>query len=616
MSDSDLTYSEGDEFVDYFAELSRGARITVEGEIEENVLDDFENGRSATQFFLRDDEGRRRSLAVNRDELKLRGGTRAVITGSVEAGALTVESVDQISDATSAAEIAAAATMRKAVVLRVNFSDKAVSCSDSAIAATMFNGAKNVSEWYRETSNGLVAFEPDTNADGAPDVFSITIGRSSSTTCDYNAIASEASAAATAAGVVMSNYQHKIYVLPNLSSCGWAGLGNVGCSSSCSAWINTCQYPDVYAHELGHNLGFAHASTDANNDGTIDSEYGDYSDFMGIGGVGYRHNNSPHKAQMNWLPSSKIASISSSVSIAPVEQNPSATTLPQAVRVAKANSPGSYYYLSYRRALGNYSTNLGTYADTVEVHRYSSGYSNTLLIAKLATGATWSDAASGLTVMHAAHDTASATINFNVECVRKAPAIVFASGAATLAGGQASISLTVSNLDSACPDSTFALASVLPSGWSGSLSQSAVTLAPGAQAIVQLSATAGSVADGIYSISVSAVDASIAAHNGAASTAWKIDSTPPAAVTSLSASSSRSKVQLTWTVPSDGAGSGVATYEVLRDGVKIATSASTSWVDSGLTAGVTYSYSVVAIDRVGNRSGPGNAAVVVVRKRR
>ncbi len=30
-------------------------------------------------------------------------------------------------------------------------------------------------------------------------------------------------------------------------------------------------------HELGHNVGMNHASTDPNNDGVIDAEYGDDS---------------------------------------------------------------------------------------------------------------------------------------------------------------------------------------------------------------------------------------------------------------------------------------------------------------------------------------------------
>jgi len=51
---------------------------------------------------------------------------------------------------------------------------------------------------------------------------------------------------------------------------------------------------------------------------------------------------------------------------------------------------------------------------------------------------------------------------------------------------------------------------------------------------------------------------------------------------------------------------------VWRDGEKLATTANTSYLDKSTSNGLTYSYTVVARDSVGNESGPGNAVSVTI----
>ena len=70
--------------------------------------------------------------------------------------------------------------------------------------------------------------------------------------------------------------EHKrfILIMPKTPSCPWAGLGNVGCGSNCTAWINGGFDQSVVFHELGHTMGLLHSHTQ-------DYEYGDSSCAMG-----------------------------------------------------------------------------------------------------------------------------------------------------------------------------------------------------------------------------------------------------------------------------------------------------------------------------------------------
>jgi len=66
---------------------------------------------------------------------------------------------------------------------------------------------------------------------------------------------------------------------------------------------------------------------------------------------------------------------------------------------------------------------------------------------------------------------------------------------------------------------------------------------------------------------------------------------------------------LTWS-PSTDAGTGVAGYNVMRNGTQIATTQTASFTDTGLTASGSYSYTVSAYDALGTTSAPSAAAAV------
>ncbi len=92
----------------------------------------------------------------------------------------------------------------------------------------------------------------------------------------------------------------------------------------------------------------------------------------------------------------------------------------------------------------------------------------------------------------------------------------------------------------------------------------------------------------------------------------RIDRTPPTTPTSVDASAlSTSSVEVTWTPSADGL-SGVSYYAVYRDGAVVATTTATTLPDSGLASGVTYTYTVVAVDEAGNESAPSAPASVTM----
>ncbi|QXE89159.1 rhamnogalacturonan endolyase family protein [Geomonas subterranea] len=93
----------------------------------------------------------------------------------------------------------------------------------------------------------------------------------------------------------------------------------------------------------------------------------------------------------------------------------------------------------------------------------------------------------------------------------------------------------------------------------------------------------------------------------------RLDIVAPTAPTGLTAvttalTGTTSSVALSWAAATDTVG--VTGYEVYRDGVKLATVASTSYTDPSVTSATTYAYTVKAFDAAGNRSAFSTALSV------
>jgi cellulose 1,4-beta-cellobiosidase len=79
------------------------------------------------------------------------------------------------------------------------------------------------------------------------------------------------------------------------------------------------------------------------------------------------------------------------------------------------------------------------------------------------------------------------------------------------------------------------------------------------------------------------------------------DTTPPSVPSNLAVTGvTSSSASLSWSASTDNVG--VTGYRVFRNGVQVATTAGTSYTDSGLTASTQYTYKVAATDAAGNVS--------------
>lgn len=92
------------------------------------------------------------------------------------------------------------------------------------------------------------------------------------------------------------------------------------------------------------------------------------------------------------------------------------------------------------------------------------------------------------------------------------------------------------------------------------------------------------------------------------------DTQAPSVPDEVKASSiSQTSATLSWKAAIDNVA--VSSYQVWRDGQKVASSATTSWTDNGLQAGKTYHYQVTASDAAGNRSEKSQPIAVTTLKK-
>ncbi|MDQ5908472.1 MAG: hypothetical protein QG599_563 [Pseudomonadota bacterium] len=619
-------------FLTAFGNVMAAPPVEVTGELDVIIKEDFDRGHFEHDYFLRDDDGQNwYQLEFERmPPGHLRSGQRIKVRGQPQGRKFQVESLDEQGIAalqSGALPDAQLTDARKAVVLMVDLTNAKASTryTLAQITGQMYTNSYSVDGLYREASLGQTRFPADTDGNGQADVFGpLTINYDNST-CNYYDWAYAAEAAAQAAGVNLSLYRHRVFVLPrysDLPACAWAGLANVGCGTYCRAWIAEGESGMVYAHELGHNLNLAHAGTDPENDGVINSVYGDYSDPMGLSRSWHVFNAS-HIDQMGWYASipGAITTIvaSGAYDLAAIGNAPMVSGAPSALKIAKPDT-GDFYYLSYRQPISYDSSLSSTYTGGVNIHRYQgSGYGYTSHIKTLADGAVFTDSVNTITVTQMSRSSGYATVEISFggssgSCTAATPTVAMSPATITVrTGATASFAVAVANQDSASCTGTFFTLGYANSTVTGSLSPTSLTLAAGQTGNGSLAVNT-SVADGRYSLTVSATDTDGVApshsSSGQGNATLVVDGTAPSIPTGLTGTSDRQgKITLSWLASTDAL-SGVAGYTVYRNSVSIGQATNTSFTDTSTVSGTSYAYTVSARDAVGNASSQSSAVTV------
>jgi hypothetical protein len=515
--------------------------ITVKGVLTILHGDDFVNKRGKFFYFLRNiDTNETLELRfADKEPGNLRSGATVKARGRAKGRVLYLaldESGAESIETLLPAQIAVAGE-QKTLVMVANFIDDSVFCSVDEIQDLMFtdpNGS-SIDEFYQETSSGNIWFSGDV---AGP----YTIDYTSTDTCNIGAWADAADAAALADGIDPGAYTRKVYVLPSSNGCGsYAGIGQVG-GSPTKAWIFYCYMEDVYAHELGHNLGMYHASTP-------NSEYGDTACIMGAGNLGLRHLNSAHQDEMGWRsPAMNLLTTESGIyDLAPQSLYEDQSLAPQILRIAKPDT-NEYYYIAYRRPLGFDSNLQWWHHDVVTVHRYKGAEgppTNTYLLDELGVGDSFIDEVNNITVSHINQTPDYATVqidlNGNTACIAGAPTVSLAPTSQSGGPGDTlSYAVSVTNANSlCCAASSFALSEAVPYGWTGTLSTTTLNLAPGQTGTATLAVTSAiSAAANTYGVSVNVNDSGEAEQATSGSASYTVVQDCAAAAPGLSLSPS------------------------------------------------------------------------------
>ena len=115
----------------------------------------------------------------------------------------------------------------------------------------------------------------------------------------------------------------------------------------------------------------------------------------------------------------------------------------------------------------------------------------------------------------------------------------------------------------------------------------------------------------LYTVAAKDTSGNVSAYSTAVNVTTPADTQAPTTPTALTAvTASSTKVNLNWTASTDNVG--VTGYAIYRGSTQIGTSTSPSYIDTTVTAGNTYSYTVKAYDAAANTSASSTAASVTV----
>jgi hypothetical protein len=324
------------------------APTTIEGTVKLRHADYFDAASSQFFWAIESDDGQRTELNFAIAPKVLKVGMRIQVTGHLLSAGLMPESMTVQSLAPSPKKPAGQTVQTDNVlVILIRFSDSPAGnpFTQAQVQATM-GAANGVAAYWQEASFGQEVMVPTVTA-------WLQDSKATTKTCDYGFISSEAQALAVAAGYQHSQYQFQkyVYLFPSNSSCGWAGLGDVG---GPDAWSNGYNALWVIGHELGHTIGHGHDNALVSCNGVVigpkcvNSQYGDPWGIMGNQRT--MHANVWQKNNLGWITSAQVATHTQGVAaytLSPLE-SPGGGTYGVAVL---ANAHRSYW-VEFRQAVG------------------------------------------------------------------------------------------------------------------------------------------------------------------------------------------------------------------------------------------------------------------------
>ncbi|MDF1859690.1 MAG: hypothetical protein P1U87_05710 [Verrucomicrobiales bacterium] len=290
--------------------------------------------------------------------------------------------LDAVEEEGDVMEAIASDTTRSAIVILVDFSDKVGTPINATTLQTRFDGEVHdqvASMSFHQTG---IAATVDPRVFRMPQpttYYNGTDGGSKKNGDLFN----HAIAAANAAGLVTSGYNHRCVIFKGIGM-GYCGLATVGGNK---IWL-PCYGSKVIVHELGHNFGLLHASFwSSSSQDPVDpsgssTEYGDNTSIMGGGGVTSGHFHVQGKRKLGWLNSGSQYTINDSDSSQVVRifrfdhEDTAAANAKRAIRVQKGID--EFYWLGYRQRFTGSS--FQNYQKGIQIHWEQTGKSKAWLV--------------------------------------------------------------------------------------------------------------------------------------------------------------------------------------------------------------------------------------------
>jgi hypothetical protein len=543
-----------------------------------------------------------------------------------------------VAGATEAAPVA-----KSVAVVLLNFTDLgSTPFSKAQVRDALTDGTASVKAFYEEESKGRLSVSGS--------VFGWYTINAATTGCNWSSWHTLAWNAANAQGANLESFTNVMFVFPNTSQCQWAGLGYVPRKYTN---INGTMSVQVLTHELGHNFGLSHSNfANCLVNGTrvmvaapASCTPQTYADpFSTMGNNALRHNHGSHLGELGWLSGAEkaIATPGTTYTITPYFGG----TGLKLVRVPRGD--GSFFDLDYRATFGTFDTfaagspvvtglsvriGVGTASPTTSPKATllldSTPGTSSLSDAPLAVGRTMTDPVSKLSISVVSASASGIVVKVKEPNDPTTPGNL----QATAQGGNVTLTWSPSTDDTAVTgyevrrnDTLLATTASNASTWTDSGASGGSTYTYAVRAI---DGSGNDSADATTTVTVQGggqqpVPTPTPAPTASPAPTPSPDPTDepdptdpppndiqaPTAPGGLSGEPTTTTVSLAWEPASDD--TGVVGYRVTRNGNLVASPGDVTWKDTARRPDTTYTYTVAALDGVGNVSEEATLTVVTL----